>query len=178
MVKKPSDTENKPGNITVLSVGPVEQDHLALSEIISSSQWPLCPGFQWTLKTSPDLSSALADLTEGKIQIVICESDLGAGSWKELWAHLSSQSDPPFLIVTSRLADEYLWAEALNLGAYDVLSKPFDATEVVRTLSQAGLHRSYRHLHRPATAVGHPQPAFASQRHAAVSIPVPVSAEP
>jgi hypothetical protein len=30
--------------------------------------------------------------------------------------------DPPVLIVTSRLADEYLWAEALNPGAYDVLA--------------------------------------------------------
>ncbi len=50
---------------------------------------------------------------------------------------LDCLSDPPFLIVTSRLADEQLWAEALNLGAYDVLAKPFDAQEVNRTLSSA-----------------------------------------
>ena len=48
--------------------------------------------------------------------------------------------DPPVLIVTSRLADEYLWAEALNLGAYDVLAKPFDASEVIRVLYSAWRH--------------------------------------
>jgi len=36
----------------------------------------------------------------------------------------------PFLVVTSRLADEYLWVEVLNLGEHDVLAKPFRAPEV------------------------------------------------
>jgi DNA-binding response OmpR family regulator len=35
------------------------------------------------------------------------------------------------------LADDYLWSEALNLGAYDVLAKPFDVEEVVRTVDAA-----------------------------------------
>ena len=41
------------------------------------------------------------------------------------------------MIVTSRLADERLWAEALNLGAYDVLAKPFDRTEAMRVVAAA-----------------------------------------
>jgi DNA-binding response OmpR family regulator len=49
------------------------------------------------------------------------------------------------LIVTSRLADEKLWAEALNLGAYDVLAKPFDRQELVRTANLAWLHWRHRH---------------------------------
>jgi DNA-binding response OmpR family regulator len=47
---------------------------------------------------------------------------------------------PTPLIVTSRLADEKLWAEALNLGAYDVLAKPFDLSELVRSVNLAWLH--------------------------------------
>jgi DNA-binding response OmpR family regulator len=50
---------------------------------------------------------------------------------------LRNMKDPPFLIVASPFADERLWAEALNVGAYDVLAKPFDANEVIRTLSSA-----------------------------------------
>ena len=42
--------------------------------------------------------------------------------------------------MTSRAADERLWAEALNLGAYDVLAKPFDRTEVMRVVSMAWMH--------------------------------------
>jgi hypothetical protein len=52
----------------------------------------------------------------------------------------------PFLIVTCRLADEHLWAEALNVGAYDVLAKPFDAPEVIRVVSLAWLH--WKDLHQ------------------------------
>ena len=49
------------------------------------------------------------------------------------------------LIVASRLADEGLWAEAMNLGAYDVLAKPFERKELVRSVSLAWLH--WRHQH-------------------------------
>ena len=45
--------------------------------------------------------------------------------------------DPPSVIVTSRLADDRLWAEVLNLGAYDVLAKPFDRTEAIRAVGAA-----------------------------------------
>jgi DNA-binding response OmpR family regulator len=45
--------------------------------------------------------------------------------------------DPPSFIVTSRLADERLWAEALNFGAFDVLAKPFDRAEALRVIGAA-----------------------------------------
>jgi FixJ family two-component response regulator len=63
--------------------------------------------------------------------------------------HISLLPDPPLLIVTSRLADAHLWAEALNLGAYDVLAKPFDATEVIRIVSVAWQHWQDRHKPSP-----------------------------
>jgi FixJ family two-component response regulator len=44
------------------------------------------------------------------------------------------------LIVASRLADDHLWAEALNLGAWDVLAKPFDRREVFRSVKSAWQH--------------------------------------
>jgi DNA-binding response OmpR family regulator len=72
--------------------------------------------------------------------VVVCERDLLPGSWREILAETARLPFPPFLIVTSRLADERLWAEALNVGAYDVLAKPFDAKEVVWVLSLAWLH--------------------------------------
>jgi DNA-binding response OmpR family regulator len=52
-------------------------------------------------------------------------------------AHAGGMNDPPLLIVTSRLADDRLWTEALNLGAYDVIAKPFDRKEVDRVLNLA-----------------------------------------
>jgi len=61
--------------------------------------------------------------------------------------------DPPLLIVASRLADEYLWAEALNPGAYDVLAKPFDAEEVIRVLRSAWFHKGMRPENRNQTVM-------------------------
>ena len=59
--------------------------------------------------------------------------------------YISQLPDPPLLIVTSRLADERLWAEALSLGAYDVLAKPFDPEEVVRIVGFAWKNWQNRH---------------------------------
>jgi DNA-binding response OmpR family regulator len=39
--------------------------------------------------------------------------------------------------VTSRTADECLWAEVLNLGGYDVLAKPFNSNEFIQVVSTA-----------------------------------------
>ena len=43
----------------------------------------------------------------------------------------------PLLVVTSRLADDYLWAEASNVGAHDVVAKPFWKNELVWVLENA-----------------------------------------
>jgi len=59
-------------------------------------------------------------------------------------AEVADISTRPLVVVTSRLADDQLWSEVLNLGAYDVLSKPFVALEVTRTINAALLHWKYQ----------------------------------
>jgi DNA-binding response OmpR family regulator len=85
---------------------------------------------------------------------VVTERDLAPGSWRDILENVLLLPDPPFLIVTSRLADEYLWAEALNLGAYNVLAKPFDASEVMHVLGSAWRHWTDLHDN---IQVRHPQ---------------------
>ncbi len=126
MVQNPATT------ISVLSVEPSREDQDALRNIFRSSGWPMCPGSKWKLNTSHGVQPTLSILRENAIPIVICESETTSGTWRKLLEALSLLLDPPLLIVTSRLADERLWAEALNLGAYDVLAKPYELAEVVR----------------------------------------------
>lgn len=162
-MKKAAATERHSGtNVTVLSVGPSDEDHAALSQILAAARWPLCPGSKWALETCPSLGPALSLLKHRKALLVICEKDLGNATWRDFWAQAALLPEPPCLIVTSRLADEYLWAEALNLGVYDVLAKPFQPAEVVRALSQAWLRRSGPPPRKRApAAIGYPQSAHA-----------------
>ena len=127
------------GAVRALSVFPKQEDHAALRSIFRSSEWPLCPGFKWALKTSKNVDEALPILRKGRISVVLCDRDLQPGTWKDLVEAVAVLPDPPYLIVTSRHADERLWVEALNLGAYDVLPMPFHAAEVTRAVGMAWL---------------------------------------
>jgi len=120
------------GVIAVLSVSPIQHDHDTLASLLGRDHW--------RIHNALSLRSASAFLQAHVVPLVICEHDLLPGTWTQLLAEIRLLSIPPLLIVTSRVADGYLWAEALNVGAYDVLAKPFDVTEVTRTLSSAWLH--------------------------------------
>jgi len=62
-------------------------------------------------------------------------------------------------VVTSRLADETLWAEALNLGAFDVLAGSANQKEVFHTLSSAW--RSWKERQQQGRAAARCAPACA-----------------
>ena|SRR5579862_141535 len=81
------------------------------------------------------VQQASARLRQEEYSAVLTEAALADGTWLEV-LHLAEESSPPLkVIVTDRLADARLWAEVLNLGAYDVLAQPFDEFEVRRILS-------------------------------------------
>ena len=126
--------------VSVLSVDPIAKDHASLRQIFSRSEWSLCPNSKWTLTTSTTAESAIAAIRQNPISVLLCGCDHQPDTWKKMLEVLTPLPHPPLLIVTSRTADDRLWAEALNLGAYDVLAKPFDQDEVVRIVSLAWLH--------------------------------------
>jgi len=140
MKKPPRTAPTARQTVGVLSISPIQEDHLELERIFGRPEWSLYTESDWTMHAAGSLGSALPVLRNGGVAIVLSERDLFPGTWRELLAELWKIPDPPLLIVTSLLADERLWAEALNLGAYDVLAKLFDAGEVIRTLSLAWLH--------------------------------------
>jgi len=130
--------------IKVLSVGLGHEDSSGLAAIFTRSEWPSCPDSEWKLQTSASLRAAVSVLGKDGPHIVVCEKSLGTDSWRDLLDQVGKMPDPPSLIVASRMADDYLWAEALNLGAYDVLAAPFEPAEVMRVLSSAWLHKIHR----------------------------------
>jgi DNA-binding response OmpR family regulator len=144
MRKQPGIATSPTGILTVLSVSPLDEDHLSLQAIIRHSTWMLF--------NARDLVSALALLQQHEITVVLCERDLLPGTWIDMLENIRHLPDPPSLIVASRLADERLWAEALNLGAWDVLAKPFDRSEVIRSM-KSGWQHWHDQIQMRATAV-------------------------
>jgi DNA-binding response OmpR family regulator len=67
-------------------------------------------------------------------EIVICEAILPDGDWKLVLQGTSTLKDSPRVIVISSNANASLWVEVLNLGGYDLLSKPLVEEEVVRVV--------------------------------------------
>lgn len=125
---------------TILSISRDEQDHSSLQTIFS----------QWEVLRATDLSAARGVLRHKNISVVVCDCDSTLEDWTEILDHVREMSVPPSVVITSRLADDRLWSQALHLGAWDVLAKPFNTAEVVRTLRYAWEHWRNQHRVRPA----------------------------
>ncbi len=117
---------------TVALVGFEEVDRSFLMKVLDCLECPLAADCKCTVRFAEGSELNLASLQQGRIQVVFWDGDRMPETWKPLLERFARLSAPPLLIVTSRLADDHLWAEALNLGAYDVLAKPFEVGEVAR----------------------------------------------
>jgi len=114
----------------ILAVFPFGEDRATLDRILKQSGCRL--RFAWSLE---DMQTVLRSYP---IAAVISESRLPDGrTWRDVLETLLCLADPPPLVVADRLADDRLWAEVLNLGAYDLLIKPFHPAEVLRTVGMA-----------------------------------------
>jgi DNA-binding NtrC family response regulator len=80
----------------------------------------------------------------GDYEIILTEAVLPDGDWLGA-LHLAREHPGDInVIVTDPQADARFWAEALNLGAYDLLTQPFYEPEVRRILYNACTRQPYR----------------------------------
>ena len=114
---------------SLVFVSPFDEDHRSLGRFLIST------GFR--IYRARNREEARAALRRNRVAVVISESKLPEGDWRDVLKELESFAEPPLLIVTSQHADNHLWAEVLNLGGHDVLLKPFHASEVIRVVSLA-----------------------------------------
>jgi DNA-binding NtrC family response regulator len=97
------------------------------------------------------LVHARAKLQQEDYEVILTEAALPDGNWLDA-LHLARESPrEPEVVVTDPLADARFWAEALNLGAYDLLAQPFYEPEVRRILYNACSGPSFQTC--PAAAV-------------------------
>ena len=83
------------------------------------------------------LQQARTKLQLEEYAVILTEAALPDGSWLDV---LRLARECPYeleVVVTDPQADSRLWAEALNLGVYDLLAQPFYEPEVRRILYNA-----------------------------------------
>ena len=89
------------------------------------------------LDHAESIKHARAKLRQDDFDVILTEAALPDGTWMDS-LHLARDCERDLaVIVTDPHADARFWAEALNLGAYDLLAQPFYEPEVRRILSNA-----------------------------------------
>lgn len=117
---------------TLLIVSALESDYVCLRSILAASTWSL----HWASTGERALRFAPGNA----LAVIICERDLPDGDWPDLLEELNQFSSPPLLVVASLHPEHGLWAQGLNLGGYDVLSKQFELKQVLWVLDGARKH--------------------------------------
>jgi len=126
----------KTDSVCALLIGNYDSDRPVIQEVFNK--------LGWRLLEARDRQRSMQWLARKQVQVVISETELPDCNWKRLLHDLRSLIHPPQLIVTSPHADDYLWAEALNVGAYDVLSRPLERSEVERVIMSARRHYDFQ----------------------------------
>ncbi|MEO8662694.1 MAG: response regulator [Bryobacteraceae bacterium] len=130
--------------VTVLIIGEPGGDRESLRSILSHSNW--------VVHEAASKAEAVDALLSNRISVVLCGCELADGDWRNILEFVGDLPNSPPLIVTSRRADDSLWAEVLNLGGYDLLPAPFDRREVIRVTGVAWLQWKDKLPIRPLTA--------------------------
>jgi DNA-binding response OmpR family regulator len=134
------------GFVSALLVGEYENDRMMVHDVFRRAGWRL---FE-----ARDRRRALECLDRHPVQVVLAGADTRRWSWKRILSDFRQRVHPPQLIVTSRTADDSLWAEVLNIGGYDLLTRPFEADELERVIASARRHYDRATTARPLLTLG------------------------
>jgi DNA-binding NtrC family response regulator len=77
--------------------------------------------------------------------LILCRDSLPDGTWKDLFSHVVVVPEPPRVIVIADPSDHALWAEAMSIGAYDIVANPLNRPEAHQIIFRAlAMHSARR----------------------------------
>ncbi len=118
-----------PGVRSLLLASADQRDHVRFRKLF-------LPG-HWRVVSATSCSEAIQRLEGERTPILVCDASLDDGGWRDMLQQVAGMPEAPLVIVLSAQADERLWSEVLNLGGYDLLSKPLADDEVLRVIGLA-----------------------------------------
>lgn len=95
---------------------------------------------RWRLRVVESVNEAACELLKQPVSVVVCDARLADGTWRDMLHEIEVRGSGASLIVTCQQADDRLWCEVLNRGAYDLLAHPFEPREVYSVITAAWRH--------------------------------------
>jgi DNA-binding NtrC family response regulator len=90
-----------------------------------------------SLEHARTLAQARAKLLNTDFDAILTYSAFPGGTWLDVLHLVREAPRDVRVIVTDPQADARFWAEALNLGAFDLVTQPFEEYEVRRIVQNA-----------------------------------------
>src|SRR5215212_9599456 len=98
----------------------------------------------YRVDVAPDGEAALRRLEEGNVDVMLCDINMPRMDGMELLRRVHERLNPPEVIMLTGHATVETAIEAMKLGAYDYLSKPYRITELDALVKQAAEKRRLR----------------------------------
>ena len=135
----------------------IVDDEFELRELIELQLQPMVKATGCTIELAEDGADALAKVKLEPFDAIISDITMPKMSGLELLFQLREMgSDVPFVLLTG-YGDKSKAVEALRLGAFDFLEKPWESEKLIETLTRAlnhgiGLREIENELQRMATS--------------------------
>ncbi len=98
----------------------------------------------YRVQAAPDGEAALRKLEESNVDVLLCDINMPRIDGMELLRRVHQRPNPPEVIMLTGQATVETAVEAMKLGAYDYLTKPYSITELDVRVKQAADKRRLR----------------------------------
>ncbi|HEY8187988.1 MAG TPA: sigma-54 dependent transcriptional regulator [Pyrinomonadaceae bacterium] len=98
----------------------------------------------YRVQAAPDGDAALRKLEESNVDVLLCDINMPKVDGMEVLRRVHERPNPPEVIMLTGQATVETAVEAMKLGAYDYLTKPYTITELDVRVKQAAEKRRLR----------------------------------
>jgi DNA-binding NtrC family response regulator len=98
----------------------------------------------YRVQVAPDGEAALRKLEESNVDVLLCDINMPRIDGMEVLRRVHERPNPPEVIMLTGQATVETAVEAMKLGAYDYLTKPYSITELDVRVKQAAEKRRLR----------------------------------
>ena len=98
----------------------------------------------YRVQAAPDGEAALRKLEESNVDVLLCDINMPRIDGMEVLRRVHDRPNPPEVIMLTGQATVETAVEAMKLGAYDYLTKPYSITELDVRVKQAAEKRRLR----------------------------------